>query len=76
VTLATSGVLDAIAFDEAGGIWLGHGPAKLGRIGPEQLAVSGTVTPDQLLDGIRLGTVSRLAFFPGAAGTPLFSALP
>lgn len=76
VQLDTSGVLDAIAFDEAGGLWLGHGPAKLGRIGAEQLTVSATVTPGQIVDGIRLGSVSRLAFFPGPKGTPLHSAFP
>jgi hypothetical protein len=55
---------------------LGHGSAKLGRLGPEQLAASATVTPDQFVEGIRLGIPSRLAFFPAAKGTPLYAALP
>jgi sugar lactone lactonase YvrE len=76
VTLETSGVLDGIAFDEAGGLWLGHGAAMIARLSKEQLTTSATVTPAQVVEGIRLGTVSRLAFFPGPAGTPLYSSLP
>ncbi len=70
-----SGVLHGLAFDEAGGIWLPYGNAKLARLAPSQLAVSGPATPATIVDGIRLGTVLDLAFFPGAKGTPLYHAL-
>jgi sugar lactone lactonase YvrE len=83
-TVGVSALLNAPAFDDGGGLWIGlantAAGGTFGRFSPEQLTMStGTgaaVTPEVLITSISVGTDLPVAFFPAAEGLPLFHALP
>ncbi|HEX6763944.1 MAG TPA: hypothetical protein VF103_00670 [Polyangiaceae bacterium] len=80
ITIGVTALLDRPAFDESGGLWIGLGAGGVGRLSPEQLEVStdaGEPTdPEVVITSADLGSVGRIAFFPAAAGLPLFHSLP
>ena len=80
VTIGAAALLERPAFDEGGGLWLALNTGHFGRLSPEQLTVStnaGAPTiPATVIDSAAIGYANRIAFFPAAAGLPLFHALP
>lgn len=80
ISISVSAVLEGLAFDEGGGLWLPFSAGKLARLSPAQLTVStgsgAPTVPDTIITGSSLGSAQGPAFYPGAKGTPLFHALP
>ncbi len=80
ISLSVSAVLEGLAFDEGGGLWLPYSAGKLARLAPAQLTVStgsgAPTVPDTIITGASLGSALGPAFYPAAKGTPLFHALP
>ena len=80
VTLPVSSVLEGLAFDEGGGLWLPGAAGQVARLTPEQLTVStgpgAPTTPERVIRGSDLGSAADPAFFPAPKGLPLFHALP
>jgi sugar lactone lactonase YvrE len=64
-------ILDDIAIDEAGGIWLTGAMGAVDRLSPAQLGASGNATPDTILMPTGLGYASSLVFYPPSAALPL-----
>jgi len=73
-SISVTALLNGIAFDESGGLWTPLDAGRFGRFSAAQLAVSGNVAPETIISGLE-GYSETLAFFPGATGTPLYSAL-
>lgn len=80
ISIPVSAVMEGLAFDEGGGLWLPFSAGKLARLAPAQLTVSsgaGAPTmPDTIITGSSLGSAQGPAIYPAPKGTPLFHALP
>ncbi|MBK8480668.1 MAG: hypothetical protein IPL40_05775 [Proteobacteria bacterium] len=80
ITLGVLALIEGIAFDEGGGLWVTHSQGKVARLSPAQLGVSSgagaPTTPERIIAGASLGYAEDLAFFPAPAALPLYSALP
>jgi hypothetical protein len=86
VTLDVLALLDQIAFDDGGGLWVGLQldnaleAGGIGRLSPAQLGVSAgpgmPVKPATIVNSKSIGAGLPVAFFPAAQGLPLFHALP
>lgn len=80
ISIPVSAVLEGLAFDEGGGLWLPFSAGKLARLSPAQLTVSsgaGAPTmPDTIITGTSIGSAQGPAIYPAPKGTPLFHALP
>lgn len=80
VSLSVSAVIEGLAFDEGGGLWLPWSAGRLARLSAAQLTVStgsGAPTePETVITGGGLGSAQGPALFPAPAGLPLFHALP
>lgn len=80
ISLSVGAVLEGLAFDESGGLWLPYSAGKLARLAPAQLTVStgsgAPTVPDTIITGTSLGSAQGPAFYPAPKGTPLFHALP
>lgn len=77
VTVGVTAILDSIAFDEGGGLWLTYGQGKIARLAPEQLATSsgpGAPTqPSTVTTSADLGYAGGLALFPAPAALPIYA---
>lgn len=73
ITVGLSALLDGIAFDEAGGLWVALGAPGIGRYNTGSLLASGDKSPDTLIGGTH---VTDLAFFPASRELPLWHAVP
>lgn len=77
VSIDVGGLVEAIAFDESGGLWLTIGNTKVGRLAPAQLTTSTELAdptiPTTLITSADLGYSAALAFFPAPAALPLYS---
>jgi len=80
LALSVSALLERPAFDESGGLWLALEQNRFGRLAPSQLALSSTpgepTTPETIITSPNMGNANRMAFFPAAAGLPLFHHFP
>lgn len=80
ISIPVSAVLEGLAFDEGGGLWLPFSAGKLARLSPAQLTVSsgaGAPTmPETIITGSSIGSAQGPAIYPAPKGTPLFHALP
>jgi hypothetical protein len=65
-----------IAFDQDGGLWLAHESGKFARLGPTQLAASGSVVPSIVVTSPDVGYASWFAVYPAPASTPLYHKVP
>jgi streptogramin lyase len=78
VTLAlpVGALLDRPAFDESGALWIALEQGRFGRLAPAQLNTStGPGEPtaaETVITSSSMGYANRMAFFPAAAGLPLF----
>jgi streptogramin lyase len=80
LTIGVSALIDRPVFDESGGLFIGLGGGGIGRLSPEQLAVSTTAgdptDPEVIITSADLGSVGRIGFYPAARDLPLFHAVP
>ncbi|WP_437630385.1 hypothetical protein [Sorangium sp. So ce854] len=71
-------LLDRGAFDEGGGLWIGHATGQIARLSPAQLGESSgagaPVTPDLIITSDALDSGLRVAFFPAPEALPLYHA--
>jgi sugar lactone lactonase YvrE len=77
IAVTVGALLESLAFDESGGLWLTYSQGKLARLAPTQLGTStnaGDPTiPETILASANIGYPSAMAFYPTAAGLPLYS---
>lgn len=64
-------LLDDIAIDEEGAIWLTGAAGQIDRLSPLQLRAAGDATPATILSPTGLAYGAGLAFYPGPSGTPI-----
>jgi streptogramin lyase len=80
LALSVSALLERPAFDDSGGLWLALEPNRFGRLAPAQLLLSSTAgsptAPETIITSPSMGYANRIAFFPAAAGLPLFHHFP
>lgn len=77
MTISVGALLESLAFDESGGLWLTYSQGKVARLAPSQLGTStnaGDPTiPETVVTSADIGYAGGLAFFPAPAGLPIFS---
>ncbi len=76
ITTGAQSEPQGMAFDETGGLWFAYSAGKFAKLGKTQLTASGLVTPEVIISSSDVGSATSPAFFPSAAGLPLFSSLP
>lgn len=80
VSLPVSALLEGMAFDEGGGLWISYSAGRVARLSPSQLATSSTpgspTVPDRIVEGSNLGYAGSIALYPAPAGLPLFYKVP
>jgi len=76
LSLSVAALLESLAFDESGALWVPGESGQILRLAPEQLRRSGTVTPQVVLtpDGLRYAV--GLAVNPGVSWSPAGSGAP
>lgn len=76
VTLPVDALIEGIAFDESGALWVTLSTGKIGRLSPAQLGVStggGAPTlPETIVTSPDLGNAVSLAFYPPASSSPIY----
>jgi hypothetical protein len=77
ITVDVGALLEGMAIDEGGGIWMTYSQGKIARLAPGQLATSsgaGAPTiPSTIITSADIGSTGALAFFPAPANLPLYS---
>ncbi len=80
VNVPVSALLEGMAFDEGGGLWITYAAGKFARLSPTQLTTSSTsgspTTPERIITSSSIGSAGALALYPAPAGLPLFHKLP
>ncbi len=75
ITLSVGALLEGLAFDEAGGLWVAFSVGKLARLDASQLMTSSgpgaPTAPQTVLSSSDMAYASNLALFPAPAGLPL-----
>lgn len=76
LTLAVNAIVDRPAFDDGGGLWIAYGQGSMARLAAAVLDDStdggSPTTPDVVIDADFIGYSGKVAFFPAAAGLPLY----
>lgn len=77
ITVGVGALLESLAFDESGGLWLTYSQGKIARLGPDQLGTSSgsgaPTTPTTIVTSADIGYAGGMAFFPAPASLPLYS---
>jgi hypothetical protein len=80
LVLSVTALLNRPAFDDAGGLWISYSNGRLIGLEAATLLISSSTgsptAPDVVLQGNNIGSVGNLAFFPAAAGLPLYHSYP
>jgi len=80
ITVGVGALIEGMAFDEGGGLWITLDAGVFGRLAPAQLTVSSgagaPTTPERVIPASGLGSGEDIALFPAPAALPLYSALP
>lgn len=80
LTLQVTALLEGMAFDEGGGMWIAYDAGKFARIDPSQMGAStdaGMPTiPMTVVSSADVTNALNPAFFPAPAALPLYDALP
>jgi sugar lactone lactonase YvrE len=80
VSIPVGALLEGMAFDEGGGLWISYSGGRFARLSPAQLATSSTpgspTTPERIITSASIGYVGGLALYPAPAGLPLYHKLP
>jgi sugar lactone lactonase YvrE len=76
ISITVGALLESLAFDEGGGLWITYGQGKIARLAPEQLGTStnpGDPTiPETIVTSADLGALGGVALYPAPAGLPLY----
>jgi streptogramin lyase len=77
ISISVGAIIESIAFDESGGLWLTYSQGKIARLAPEQLTVStspGAPTiPQTIVTSADVNYAGGMAFFPAPAALPIYS---
>jgi streptogramin lyase len=77
MAVSVGALLESLSFDESGGLWLTFSQGKVARIAPPQLGTStnagAPTVPEAIVTSADLGYANGTAFFPAAAGLPIYS---
>jgi|GEM_PF-1113263 len=77
IVIPVSALLESMAFDESGGLWLTYAAGQVARLAPDQIGTSsdpGTPTaPATIITSPDIGGLKSLAFYPAPANLPLYS---
>jgi hypothetical protein len=80
VSIPVGALLEGMAFDEGGGLWISYSRGQFARLSPAQLATDsgpGSPTiPERIITSASIGYVGGLALYPAPAGLPLYHKLP
>jgi sugar lactone lactonase YvrE len=80
ITIGVTGLLEGMAFDESGGLWMAGSQGKLIRLAEDQLDDSSgpgdPTTPATVITSADIGYAQNFALYPAPAALPLFHALP
>lgn len=80
VSVPVLAVLEGMAFDEGGGLWITYSAGKFARLSSAQLGTSSTsgspTTPERIITSSSIGSAGGLALYPAPASLPLFHKLP
>ncbi len=80
VSVPVGAVLEGMAFDEGGGLWITYSAGKFARLSSTQLGTSSTsgspTTPERIITSSSIGNAGGLALYPAPASLPLFHKLP
>jgi hypothetical protein len=80
LVLSIAALLNRPAFDDAGGLWISYSNGQLVGLSAATLLISSSTgaptDPDVVLAGNDIGSIGNVAFFPAAAGLPLYHAYP
>jgi hypothetical protein len=80
LVLSVTALLNRPAMDDAGGLWISYSNGRLIGLDAATLEISSSTgaptDPDTILNGDNLGSVGNVAFFPAAAGLPLYHSYP
>lgn len=76
LTLPVDALIEGLAFDESGSLWVTLSTGKFGRISPAQLATSTTAgaptIPEVIITSADIGNAQTLAFYPPPSSSPIF----
>ena len=76
IAIEVSALLESMAFDESGGLWLTYAAGQVARLAPDQLGTSSTsgseTVPQTLITSPDIGGLKSLAFYPAPANLPLY----
>lgn len=77
IAISVGALLESLAFDESGGLWLTFTQGKIARLAPTQLGMSsdpGAPTiPETIITSADIGSAGGMAFFPAPAALPIYS---
>ncbi|WP_297854799.1 hypothetical protein [Meiothermus sp.] len=80
VSVSVGALLEGMAFDEGGGMWITYSAGKFARLSSSQLGTSSTsgspTTPERIITSNSIGSAGGLALYPAPASLPLFHKLP
>ncbi len=80
LVLSVAALLNRPAIDDAGGLWISYSNGKLVGLSAATLELSSSTgsptDPDVILEGGDIGSVGNVAFFPAAAGLPMYHSYP
>jgi sugar lactone lactonase YvrE len=76
LTMPVDELLEGLAFDESGSLWLTLSAKKIGRLSTGLLVTNPNALPDVIVTSDDIGNAASLAFFPSPAGLPIYSSLP
>lgn len=80
LVLSVAALLNRPAIDDAGGLWISYSNGKLVGLSAATLEISSSTgaptDPDMILEGGDIGSVGNVAFFPAAAGLPMYHSYP
>lgn len=76
ITVPVGALIEGLAFDEGGGLWLTYSMGKFARLSPAQLGVStdaGMPTvPQTVISSADVGSAAGMAFYPAPPGLFLY----
>jgi sugar lactone lactonase YvrE len=80
ITIGVTALLESMAFDESGGLWMAGSTGKLVRLAPVQLTLSSgpgdPTIPETVVSSTDIGYAGNFAFYPAPAALPLYHRLP
>jgi sugar lactone lactonase YvrE len=77
IAVSVGALLEGMAFDESGGLWLTYSQGKFARISETQLTMSFgpgmPVMPERIITSADLGSTNSTTFFPAPSWSPIYA---